>query len=294
MKGIEQVRFTPPSSYALDIELLSVADLRRRVAEKRFRLAHQIDFFMLALITRGSCRHVIDYHAVTCKRGTLLLLQPGQAQQFDASLGWDGWIIICRPEFLVPAANIPARAAAGYEVFHHLPASLQLSEPMLKLLDLSIRQMRKDTEEDSSPKMLNALLRCQLQALLLRISMAEGSGSQDEAAVKSLQRFAKFRKLVEEGFGTHHHVSHYAGALGCTVKSLTRATQHGVGSTAKEYIVARINLEAKRLLTHTTLPVSTISDQLGFDEPTNFTKFFRREVGQSPAEFRNEHFSIYN
>lgn len=56
--------------------------------------------------------------------------------------------------------------------------------------------------------------------------------------------------------------------------------------TAKAIIAARINLEAKRLLVHTSLPVGTIAEQLGFDEPTNFGKFFKREAGCTPAAFR--------
>ena len=45
-------------------------------------------------------------------------------------------------------------------------------------------------------------------------------------------------------------------------------------------------LEARRLLVHTLLPVATISDQLGFEEATNFVKFFRRETGLTPGAFR--------
>jgi AraC-like DNA-binding protein len=82
--------------------------------------------------------------------------------------------------------------------------------------------------------------------------------------------------------------------MGCNTKSLTRAALDAIGLTAKDYISTRINLEAKRLLTHTTMSVTVISDHLGFNESTNFTKFFKREVEQSPSDFREEHFSKYN
>jgi AraC-like DNA-binding protein len=45
-------------------------------------------------------------------------------------------------------------------------------------------------------------------------------------------------------------------------------------------------LEAKRLLAYTTLPIALIGDRLGFDDPTNFVKFFKREAGCTPGEFR--------
>jgi transcriptional regulator GlxA family with amidase domain len=45
-------------------------------------------------------------------------------------------------------------------------------------------------------------------------------------------------------------------------------------------------LEAKRLLVHTQLPIGTITAEVGFSEPTNFVKFFRRRKGVLPFKFR--------
>jgi AraC-like DNA-binding protein len=61
------------------------------------------------------------------------------------------------------------------------------------------------------------------------------------------------------------------------------------GRSAKQYVDARVTLEAKRLLAHTTLPVAVVGRRLGFAEATNFGKFFRREAGVTPGSFRAEH-----
>lgn len=58
------------------------------------------------------------------------------------------------------------------------------------------------------------------------------------------------------------------------------------GVPAKAFLSLRIALEAKRLLAHTAESVGALAGQLGFDEPTNFVKFFRREAGCTPGEFR--------
>jgi len=57
---------------------------------------------------------------------------------------------------------------------------------------------------------------------------------------------------------------------------------------AKTYLSQRITLEAKRFLAHTNSPVAVIADRLGFDEATNFVKFFRREAGCSPGDSRKQ------
>lgn len=294
IQRIKRLRFSPHSTYTLDIEILSVKDLRNRIAENQFRLAHQIDFFMLALITKGACTHVIDYQPVQCKKGMLLLLQPGQAQQFDARLGWDGWIVIFRPEFLALFSSDRLRNDALAETVKNLPSHLKLEASIFTVFDKTLALMRSDTKHSDATWMLNALLRFQLQSLLMRVFLESQNNVVGEHTGFVSERFSIFRRLVEENFKKQHQVSYYAEQMGCNAKSLTRSTLDAIGLSAKDFISTRINLEAKRLLTHTTLSVTVISDQLGFDESTNFTKFFKREVEQSPSDFREEHFSKYN
>ncbi|MGH8672978.1 MAG: helix-turn-helix domain-containing protein, partial [Burkholderiales bacterium] len=106
------------------------------------------------------------------------------------------------------------------------------------------------------------------------------------ASSRNLQRFRRFRDAVENGFRTTHQVGAYAGRLGCSQRSLARAARESAGTSAKAFLAQRIALEAKRLLAHTIHPIKAIADELGFDEPTNFVKFFRREAGCSPGDFR--------
>ena len=51
-------------------------------------------------------------------------------------------------------------------------------------------------------------------------------------------------------------------------------------------------LEAKRLFAHTLQPVSSVSRNLGFDEPTNLVKFFRSETALTPGTFRRQHVTL--
>jgi AraC-like DNA-binding protein len=59
-----------------------------------------------------------------------------------------------------------------------------------------------------------------------------------------------------------------------------------VGKTASQLLYERLLVEAQRLLTHTTQSVKEIGYLLGFDDPSYFVRFFRKQAGQTPAEFR--------
>lgn len=91
---------------------------------------------------------------------------------------------------------------------------------------------------------------------------------------------------VEAGLATSHDVTSYADRLGYSARTLSRACLVATGQTAKEVLVDRLLLEAKRLLVHTELSAAAIATELGFSEATNFGKFFARHAGTSPARFR--------
>ena len=59
------------------------------------------------------------------------------------------------------------------------------------------------------------------------------------------------------------------------------------GQPALQIMHERQLLEAKRLLTYTGMTIYEISEMLGFSDPTNFTRLFRRRVGISPKAFRD-------
>ena len=70
------------------------------------------------------------------------------------------------------------------------------------------------------------------------------------------------------------------------MRTLTRACLAVTGRSAKQVIDERVALQARRLLAATDEPIAQIGRQLGFPEPTNFGRFFTREVGVSPGAFR--------
>jgi len=128
-----------------------------------------------------------------------------------------------------------------------------------------------------------------LSALVLRLAHGgEGLPTDATAADGGYATFVRFHQAVERDFARTRRVEDYARALGYSVRTLTRACLAATGHPAKEYIDARVVLEAKRQLVHTSTPVLAIAADLGFRDASDFTKFFRRRDpdGRTPAEFR--------
>ena len=97
-----------------------------------------------------------------------------------------------------------------------------------------------------------------------------------------------FRDLLEINYHKERHVNKYAEKINITEKRLNQASQKILGKSPKQMIDERLMLEAKRLLAHTNESVKEIGFALGFDEPTNFIKYFRKHSSLTPVEFKEQ------
>ena len=131
-----------------------------------------------------------------------------------------------------------------------------------------------------------AIIRHALLALLLRLARELRAEEESTPASRAAEIHRLFLRELETGFHRRLSVLDYARRIGYSESTISRACLAAAGSTAKQLVDLRIALEAKRLLVHSQATVAQIGHQLGFAEPTNFVKFFRRMEGTTPNEFR--------
>lgn len=283
---IQRLGYSPQPSNPLNLEVFSVSDLRGR-AKEQLRLTHRYEFHTLVCVTKGTCTQMIDFKSISsCEPGSLLVVRAGQAHNYGQGEDWEGWNVLFRPEFVLPVSTTSQDLKFALDL-ERLREHMVLSPQELSTVTGLIQQMREDTLIDASQEEVNALLRHQLHSLLVRLSILQGRQQAQESLISpAMQRFRRFQQLVEKNFTRWHQVADYASRLGYTEKTLARAVMASMDMSAKVFIASRIVLEAKRLLAHTDLSVVAIAEKLGFDEPTNFSKFFKREAECTPAEFR--------
>jgi AraC-like DNA-binding protein len=114
---------------------------------------------------------------------------------------------------------------------------------------------------------------------------------------KDWEYISEFRKALDELIKATRSVQYYADHLNVTRKKLNQATQKFLGKSAKKVIEERVVLEVKRLLLYTTCTVKEIGFSLGFTDPTNFNKFFKKHTQITPAQYRKmrpEHIHTIN
>jgi AraC family transcriptional activator of pobA len=99
---------------------------------------------------------------------------------------------------------------------------------------------------------------------------------------------SEFTNLIEQDYMHHHQLTFYATKIGISTAHLNAVCREFIQRSALDLIHARIMLEAKRNLVYTSLTIKTVAEMLGFADPAYFTRFFKRQAGLSPKEFRQQ------
>jgi AraC-like DNA-binding protein len=285
---IASVGFNPPSDTRLTVEAMSIADLKQRAPPEHFEKLQRADFFRLFGVLEGVTSPMVDFSTYAVQAGDWLLVRPGQVFRYDFSLPWSGWLLVFRADGL--SATSHNRSGDDFDLLRRvedLPSHRSLENEKHDWMHHSLKQLQRDGAMTADKALRNEILRLQLGSTLLRLSMWQtldaGSGDDHRAGHAS---FRRFRKLLDADFSRQHQVQHYARTLGMSEKTLSRVCLATEGVAAKALINQRLVLEAKRLLAHTTLTVQAIGRDLGFEEATNFVKFFRKQAGIPPLAFR--------
>ena len=107
---IREVEFDGLGMVVQGATTLSVAELRQLTISGCLGDVQRIQFFLLLLFTEGTGEHMVDFVSHPVRPNTLLLVKPGQVQQFCLNPSLEGQLIVIDPFFLrTEPAAITAR-----------------------------------------------------------------------------------------------------------------------------------------------------------------------------------------
>ncbi|MEO1415445.1 MAG: helix-turn-helix transcriptional regulator [Bacteroidota bacterium] len=244
---------------------------------------HRPQFNIILLLEEGEVYHKVDLETHHVKAGDCLLIFSNQIHAFDPERSYQGGLILTTDAFIQQHLS---PALMRYLQHHHRfsPDQSPIHAPHLgqALLDKlrnehwQVPFLRKEYIGASLTLFYAQLLELKSQASLISEDASE------------YVLFTKYDHLVHKYFSKSRDAKWYASQLGITYKHLNVICKKMTQLTAKGFIDQFIILEAKRNLLSTSASIKEISYHLGFDEPTNFQKYFKRQVGRSPRAFRTQ------
>lgn len=96
----------------------------------------------------------------------------------------------------------------------------------------------------------------------------------------------KFNNLVNKRFKESRKVKFYADLIHISPNHLNKVIRTETGKSASDIINEICTLEAKVLLGQTALNINEVAIELGFDDASYFSRFFKKHSGLSPTKYR--------
>jgi AraC family transcriptional regulator, transcriptional activator of pobA len=252
---------------------------------------HRHDFFEVLYLLKGSGLHVIDANKYEIKPPCIFFMSPGQAHKLELSNDIEGYIFIFTSDFYLlnrSNQNTLIEFPFFYTIHQDNPPLLLENENDIHFLESLFRQGIAEIRDagESNTEMLRSILDLILTTCAARYQVTENLLNKGKGQIL----VKRFFHLVEENHQKNLSMSDYSGMIGVTPNHLTQTVKLLTGKTSSQIIKAKQLLEIKRLLVHTNLSVSEIANQLNFEDQSYFTKFFKRETGFTPIQFRSDSF----
>lgn len=285
---ISQYDFKP--GVPLGIETVPLKQLRESLSHM-LRVPHRVNFYDIIWIQKGKPIYVVDFNRIEIQSSTIIFINKSHVQYFETFDDCEGFIMPFTDSFLCRSAtetsflynsllfNNPVNAA-----FIEIDSSDLL---ISNLFSSIIGELESDPDESKyyilQSLLFAFLLKCEQKYLQTGLSDIHDRTEWNTAI--------QFRNLIDQNFSKDRSVTFYAGKLNISEKSLLRSTNSVFGKSPKEVIHERLLIEAKRLLLHSSANTKEIAFTLGFDEPTNFVKYFKKYTQKTPLEYRDTFFN---
>ena len=256
---------------------------------------HRTDFYHLFLFGNCSVSHLVDFEPVKISPKSLLFLGKEMVHQFDKSLKYKGRLLVFTDSFFC-ATETETKFLRSAALFNSMSGGLNFKpgiaayKTLVHIYDLIEVELSLPPDKVKQDILKN-LTHC-VMLLLEREKNKQGPVINKKGA--EMNYTFLFKELLESDFRRSKKVYEYATRLNISEKKLGHSTAKILGKSPKELIDERVLLEAKRLLIHGSISVKEIGFQLGFEEPTNFIKYFHKHAGNTPAEFRQKHLSHHS
>ena len=268
-----------------EFEVLDITELYKNFKDN-LTTTHRTGFYHIIWFQQGSPTHLVDFNPVKIKPNTLLFLNKDTVQRFDKKNKFDGKVILFTDSFFCRTVA-DTKYLRNSILFNDLFSVTQIQvHKQLNLFTNLLQQMTdelQNTKDNSQADILQNLLHNFL------LHSERERRKQNFTEIKKgadLDYVMLFKDILEANYKKQKQVNFYAKKIIITEKRLNLATKKVLGKTSKEIIDDRILLEAKRILSHTSESVKEIGYSLGFEEPTNFIKYFKKHTHLTPIEFR--------
>lgn len=268
------------------IEIIELNELYHRRSKMNHdpNKPHRVHFYLMVYIEEGEGTHFIDFNHYPFGKGSFIFVKINQIQAFSLNNKIQGKMVVFTEAYIeqiqtnmnVSAFSPSHLNVSNYPVF--TPSSV-LTKSCISLLF----EIRKEINNDDKNNFIIMLL---FSSLFIMLERERPNIYTSKLSKPQVNQFNHFTKLLDENFTKERDASYYSEQANITYKTLNNLCKLATNQTVKQLINAHTIIEAKRRLILEDKPVQEIACDLGFEEVTNFSKYFKKHTLLTPLQFK--------
>jgi len=288
-KELQEVSFDNKDNPRSFFDIVKIEDLLQRGLDHDIGKNHLVKFYIIFFVYEGQGYHTIDFTDYSYKKGTVLLVRKDQIHKFFRSTNVKGYLLVFTEEFIISHLN-RMEALKAMQLFND-----SLSFPKIELnpeeafKDFTVLLKHLELEYNIKDNFSIGITRSVLHIVITKLFRVKAKSGSIVERKKHMSQFLEFQRLVERDCFKSKKVQYYAKAMGVSTKTLNNIVNNIVNDSAKSFIDERTIMQIKRLLISTEHTIKQIAYMVGFSDPTNFYKYFKKFTGNSPEAFRQAH-----
>ena len=248
-----------------------------------YRSPFKRSFYLLALFF-NSGKIEVNYGEQTVQDpdSYLVFHSPNLVYSFAHNNALEGYVIYFKPEcfaFFKPDFNgeFPLFDILNTNLFKFGRETFESLAPHFEEVFVAYERSDKAKHMESRIKLLGLLYHLHSSSL---VAPPVNTVSSQQTLLRS------YLRLIDHHYIDKRTVGEYAAMLSVSANYLSDAVKQACGKNALSFIVARVAAEARSLVLYTHLHIAEIAYQLNFSDPANFSKFFKKHIGQTPSQLR--------
>lgn len=272
--------------------LISLTDnMDNKIRLNKLPHSHILNFYKISYRPKfsGKLKYGQDYYDFD--EGGLLFAAPNQViGNYEDNGEHAGYVLLIHPDFLWNYSL--AKKIRQYGFFSYSAnEALHLSDKekatiisIFKLIEEELNSRIDDFSQDVIISQIELLLNC-ANRFYKRQFITRKAVSNDllRRLEELLEEYFNNEKALSQGIPTVQYLSDHLNISPSYLSDMLRSL---TGQSAQQHIHHKLIEKAKEKLSATSLTVSEVAYELGFEHPQSFSKLFKTKTKLSPLAFR--------
>lgn len=255
------------------------------------------DFYKVLFISKGSGVFTMGLNTYYIDEPTVLYIHPNDIISWkNLSDEPAGYYVLFKKEFINSFPNLKSTIDKFALYTDKSKSVIRLSESEVPVINNLFIKMQE--EEDTNGTYKEDAIQAYIQLLMVE-SMKVGKYPKPDAVTEEFSQIHHFFNLLEKETSNINYNSpirirtakEFAADLAIHPNYLNELLKKHTGQNASTHIRNRLLDEAKVLLLQTDWNLNNISYSMGFSDQPNFSFFFKKNTGLTPAAFRKSFLS---